>query len=101
MFTPDPHTANGAAGGGTDASTLDPNCRGWVASRPDHLLVTSGDFANLRVMARSEQDTTLVIRMPDGTYRCNDDSEGGVNPLVEGAFPAGTYAIFVGTYSAD
>ncbi len=48
-------------------------------------------------MARSEADTTLVVQKPDGTYLCNDDGEE-LNPIVSGAFPAGTYKVWIGSY---
>lgn len=57
------------------------------------------DFPNLRVMVSSQGDTTLVIRGPDGTYRCDDDSGGSLNPLVAGAFASGTYQVYVGTFT--
>ena len=49
-------------------------------------------------MTKSEGDTTLVIQAPDGSYRCDDDTED-MNPLVEGAFAPGTYKIWVGSYN--
>ncbi len=51
-------------------------------------------------MARSAEDTTLVIQRPDGTFLCNDDGIGQeLNPLVSAPFPAGTYKIWVGSYN--
>jgi multidrug efflux pump subunit AcrA (membrane-fusion protein) len=101
-FTPDPHVASGTSGAGAsgrDASTLDANCRGQIDSTPDHLFVATTAMSNLRIMANSQSDTTLVIHKPDGTYACNDDGEG-LNPIVviQGA-PAGTYQVFVGSYN--
>jgi hypothetical protein len=51
-------------------------------------------------MARADQDITLAIRKPDGTFLCNDDSEG-LNPMVEGAFAAGSYDVYVGSYATE
>ncbi|HJL49370.1 MAG TPA: hypothetical protein RMG45_26165, partial [Polyangiaceae bacterium LLY-WYZ-15_(1-7)] len=42
-------------------------------------------------------DTTLVVRKPDGTFVCDDDSEG-MNPMVTGSFPPGQYRVWVGSY---
>ncbi len=98
-FMPDPQTASGTSGGPTAANTLDPNCNGYVTGgTPDHILVAQTAFSNLRVMARSDADTTLVIQKPDGSYVCNDDSSEGFNPLIAAEFPAGTYKIWVGSY---
>jgi hypothetical protein len=101
-FTPDPHVASGTSGAGAsgrDASTLDANCRGQIDSTPDHLFVATTAMSNLRIMANSTSDTTLVVQKPDGTYACNDDGEG-LNPIVvvQGA-AAGTYQVFVGSYT--
>ena len=96
-FMPDPHKVEGTSGGNIQASTLNPSCTGWVTSTPDHLFVASNAFTNLRVLVHSADDTTLVVQKPDGTYLCNDDAEGH-NPIVTGAFPAGTYKVHIGSY---
>jgi hypothetical protein len=97
-FLPDPSVASGTAGGAVDASTINPSCRGWISSTPDHLFVANSAFNNLRIIARSDADTTLVVQGPDGAYRCNDDGDG-LNPVVPGPFVPGTYRIWVGSYS--
>lgn len=97
-FLPDPQTGRGAAGGPTDASTLNPMCRGFIPASPQHTLALQSAFANLRVIVNSTTDTSLVIRGPDGSYRCNDDAEG-LNPIVEGAWNPGAYQVFVGTFA--
>lgn len=99
-FTPDPRTADGEAGGPFDASTRNAQCRGWIGAVSDHTLHVTQPFTNLRVVVASPQDTTLVIQLSNGTYMCNDDSEG-LNPIVEGAFPAGIHRIYVGTYARN
>lgn len=100
-FMPDPATATGTAGGPTDASTLQPDCRGYIATTPNHVLTATGAFANLRIVVNGgNADLTLVVQGPDGRYLCNDDSDG-LHPMVQGAFSAGEYRIFVGTYSAQ
>ena len=96
-FTPDPHVAQGTSGGAINASTWNPTCSGWVSQTPDHIFVSSTAFANLRFIINSTQDTTLVLQKPDGTYLCADDTEG-LNPIVQGAFPAGTYKVWIGSY---
>ncbi len=103
-FTPDPHVENGTAGAGAgsrDASTLDPSCGGTIDATPDHILVLTGPSSNLRIMANSNIDTTLVIQKPDGTYACNDDSSG-LDPMV--ILPnarAGAYRVWLGSYDAN
>lgn len=100
-FTPDPMILSGSAGGPTDASSLDAQCRGHVGIIPSHTLQVSGAMPMLRIMAASDQDTTLVVRRPDGTYACNDDSDG-LNPAVDLAnVQPGAYNVFVGTYAPN
>jgi len=48
-------------------------------------------------MVRSEGDTVLLVHRPDGSFVCDDDTEGR-NPVVTGAFPKGTYRLWVGSY---
>ncbi len=96
-FTPDPRTVEGVSGGSVDAATLGGDCLGYISEAPNHLFVASDAFAKLRIMAASSSDVTLVVQKPDGSYLCNDDFEG-TNPLLEGAFPAGSYKIWVGSY---
>lgn len=100
-FMPDPQTASGANAGGTlRASTFDSGCNaGNIPTTPQHALTLTADFENLKIMVHSVSDTTLVIREPSGTYRCNDDTEG-LMPAIEGAFAAGTYQIWVGRFSS-
>ncbi len=99
--SPDPQTATGSAGGMTDASSLSGDCRGWIASSPNHVLTVTGAMPMLRVAANGgSADITLVVQRPDGTYLCNDDSDG-LNPMVEGAFVPGEYKIFIGSYDAQ
>ncbi|AKF10274.1 hypothetical protein [Sandaracinus amylolyticus] len=99
-FAPDPMILAGSAGGPTDASTLSPTCRGHVGIIPSHTLQITGPMPQLNVLVRADQDTTLVVRQPDGTYVCNDDSDG-LNPAVALTnLAAGSYNVFVGTYAA-
>ncbi|MCB9596742.1 MAG: hypothetical protein H6719_28730 [Sandaracinaceae bacterium] len=98
-FMPDPNTSTGTAGGTLMASTFDPHCRGNLPSAPQHTLMLGTDFRSLNVMVHSTSDTTLVIRTPDGSYRCDDDSGGSLNPKVSGSWGPGTYQIWVGVFA--
>lgn len=90
----------GSAGGSRAARGLGSGCVGSIAEAPSAILHVTDAFTGLQVLARSDQDTTLVILHPDGSYSCDDDSGGSRNPLVSGAFAAGDHQIWVGTYSA-
>lgn len=97
-FMPDPVITEGLAGGTQHARTLNESCTGWVEDVPNHVLVTTGAMAELRVVAHAEEDITLVIRRPDGSFVCNDDAEGtrGTDPMVRAEMPSGEHQIWVG-----
>jgi len=98
-FMPDPTIVQGRSGGARDASQISPGCNGWVdANKPDHIFNATTAYTNLRVLGHSTQDITLVMQKPDGTYVCNDDSEGTDPILVPGAMVPGAYKIWVGSY---
>jgi hypothetical protein len=57
---------------------------------------------DLYIYAEGNQDTTLLINTPDGSWVCDDDGHTGTNPLVVLPKAAeGLYDIWVGTYSND
>lgn len=99
-FTPDPHETAVTAGGPVDAASVAEGCGGHVARRPSVSLRynNAGDLP-LIISAASQADTTLVVRAPDRSWRCNDDGAGGLNPVVRFDSPAsGRYQIWVGTF---
>ncbi len=97
-FTPDPIVMSGSAGGPVQASTLGPNCVGWVAAQPSIEATITTQFPLLRMIVDGQSaDLTVMVQLPDGTYLCNDDSEG-LNPMVEGAVAPGLMRVWVGTY---
>jgi hypothetical protein len=102
-FEPDPHSVTLTAGGDIDASTVDGDCVGMIARRADFTLRyrNAGDLP-LIISATSDGDATLAIRAPDGSWHCDDDSGGGLNPLVRMDGPRnGRYQIWVGTFGPD
>lgn len=98
-FAPDPTLAMGTAGGPTPANTMGAMCRGSIATAPNVTLTTTAALPNVRILVRSEADTTLIVRLSDGRVLCDDDGAGYPNPAVMTALPVGTHQIYVGTYS--
>jgi hypothetical protein len=98
----DPTFAQGFGGGPIAGASLDPSCNGHYPNAPSHVLTLSAPLPSFRVMAFSARgtDLTLLVRLPNGTVYCNDDSDG-LNPMVEltGNAP-GDYQVYVGNYSA-
>jgi hypothetical protein len=99
---PDPVIVQGVAGGPVSASVLDPTCYGHVQVAPSHVLTVTSVVPQGRIMAFSTRgsDLTLMVRLPSGTYLCNDDSDG-LNPQIETLLYPGDYQIFVGTYGTS
>jgi hypothetical protein len=99
-FLPDPQYLSGVSGGPVPVQSIAPQCRGYIAQQPDHVVYLNGPFNFLRIFANSSSDTTLFIRGPHGEVYCADDTFG-TNPGVDlrGVAP-GAYQIFVGSYSA-
>jgi len=95
----------GTAGGPTPGETMSADCIGNFPLSAQHTVTVGAAIPMLRVLVNAgpDNDTTLAVRRPDGTYACNDDSgdpANGLNPLVEilNAAP-GEYQIYVGGYA--
>ncbi len=101
-FMPDPHTVSLRAGGSLEVDVG--SCTyGYVANAPDvDFYYDANDTAQLYIYVESDDDTTLLINRPDGSWMCDDDGHEGLNPLVHLEKPSsGLYNIWVGTYGDD
>jgi hypothetical protein len=99
-FQPQPTTQPGVAGGPIDGTTVNAACLGSIPPTPQHSVTVTAPIPNLRILVNSRgADTTLIVQLPDGSYRCNDDSDG-LNPMVQGPVAVGTLNVYVGAYSA-
>jgi hypothetical protein len=107
-FAPDPTTVSVIAGGPVSGSTMGA-ADGWCAGNypaAAQITLTTGAIAGLRIVGRSDQDTTLAIRLADGRVFCNDDGGGYPNPaldasIVTGGIPAGTHQVYVGSFGSS
>lgn len=93
------HTVELQAGGAIDASALGGGCIGLVAEAPDFDLYFDAGTAPLEIFVTSDADTTLVINAPDGSWVCNDDTNGLDPAVVFDAPLSGLYDIWVGSFS--
>jgi hypothetical protein len=101
-FTPDPHVTTVNAGGPIDVSTVSDNCRGFIAERPSFTLNFRKGELPLYIGVVAEDDTTLVIRSPNGQWMCDDDSGDNLNPVVSWSNPRnGRYQIWVGRFGSS
>lgn len=97
-FTPDPRNVDIQAGGNLDATRVPAgDCHGFIAAPPDVRINYTAGSLPLTISVNSGVDTTLVINGPDGSWSCNDDSNG-LNPAIRFDHPAsGQYDVWVGT----
>lgn len=106
-FLPDPHDLDVEAGGSIVASDAGFSgdelwCAGHITREPTANLFWDGQGGPLYVWAESEVDTTIAINLPDGSWACNDDGAGNLNPgLSFDTALSGRYDIYVGTYRSD
>jgi hypothetical protein len=103
-FMPDPHVVKLTAGGGRSVNVGNGSCSyGNVSDRPDLNLTYEGNGSRtLYIYAEGSSDITLLVNMPNASWRCDDDGLGNLNPiLVIPNAPSGLYNIWVGTYGSD
>jgi hypothetical protein len=101
-----PFTADVEAGGPLRAfqaglSSTD-YCVGHITREPTYVVNWAPSQPTpFAIYLDAERDTTLAIRLPDGSWRCDDDGSVGLNAGIgfpEGA--AGFYHVYAGTYGA-
>lgn len=74
-FSPDPILSEFTPGGADSASTLPPECVGYINdSQPDFRLSFQANSNPLGILVNSSADTTLLVSDPDGTWHCNGDA---------------------------
>lgn len=103
-FTPDPIRVEVTSGGSLNvaAMNLAPGCTGFATASPDFNFRLSAADSFLRVfMDAGNEDTTLIINRPDGSWVCADDVYG-VNPSIDFANAApGVYNVWIGSYRSN
>lgn len=102
-FTPAPARYDALSGGDIAVKSLNlgDNCLGYSASDPDFRIELASEFGRVTFLIASAEDTTLIINLPNGSWACNDDTNG-LNPaLVFHNAPAGPYQVWIGSYTAE
>ncbi len=101
-FAPAPFSLDALSGGDVAIKplALGDNCLGYAAAEPDILLELAAPFPRITLLAASQTDTTLIVRLPNGGWTCNDDANG-LNPalVLHNAAP-GMYLVWIGNYAA-
>lgn len=91
------------AGGSVRVDDVGPGCVGYAAAAPDIRLEWSGSISELYIYFQADEsndDATLLVQSPDGSWFCNDDmNDSALNPGLGLQNPAsGTYNIWMGSY---
>jgi hypothetical protein len=98
-FPLDPFIVSLQGGGPQAASTLSPDCKGFIPKSPAVTVDYKGKADLLKAFFYSDGDTVLVVQTPDGKYLCNDDTTALLlDPTIEIQKPAqGRYNVWVGS----
>lgn len=81
-FLPDPRELGMTAGGEVEVD-VDGCDYGYVAEAPDANFTYKGsETSPLYIYVESDEDTMLLVNGPDGTWYCDDDGFGDLNPLI-------------------
>jgi hypothetical protein len=95
-----PVSANVRAGGAISADRLNGDCWGYINESPS-LVLDLRAGGPVFIAGATDEDTTLIVRGPEGSVTCDDDGAGYPHPGVsfEDAAP-GRYEIWFATYNA-
>lgn len=101
-FLPDPRGVSVTSGGAVPMSVGDCDY-GYVSEAPDvDLYYTTSGTSGLYIYAEGMGDTMLLVNAPDGSWWCDDDSLGRLDPVLHfSEAPAGLYNVWVGSYSEE
>jgi hypothetical protein len=95
-----PVSANVRAGGAISADRLGENCQGYINEAPT-IALDLREGGRLYIAGATDEDTTLIVRGPDGALSCDDDGAGFPHPGIsyDDAAP-GRYEVWLATYTA-
>ena len=102
-FTGDPYTVEMVSGGEVATGYLGVACTGYAAVAPDFRMHWHRSSQEFRIFFASDAggDTTLLVNLPDGSWVCNDDAGGTLDPMIViGDPPQGQYDVWVGSLEA-
>lgn len=100
-FRNDPASIAISQGGDVRLGTIGDHCWGYASEAPDARVTYRAGRYTLYISTESELDGTIAVLAPDGTWHCDDDSAGNLDPgvIIENP-PSGEYAIWAGTFSS-
>lgn len=99
-FRDDPRRYEVTAGGDVDVGNDGTGCYGFAGQNPDLAMDYRAGNLPLFISGEGEFDGILAVQAPDGSWSCDDDTAGDLDPGVMFEAPAsGRYAIWYGTLS--
>lgn len=101
-FTPDPLRVMVPFGGGDPNPVEAPGCVGFLqAGAPTLRVDFEAGSLPLTFGATADADLNLVVRLPDGSFVCDDDSGDGLDPRIVLERPvSGSYAVWIGQWES-
>ncbi|MFC4725985.1 hypothetical protein AB6B38_11425 [Glycocaulis abyssi] len=99
-FRNDPASIEVSQGGDVRLGPLGTACVGFGSEAPSARLTYRAGRYQLYISTESERDGTIAVLAPDGSWHCDDDGAGSLDPGVTFAEPqSGDYLIWAGTFS--
>ncbi len=74
------------------------SCQGFISERPSLSIVSSHYSLEIQAMSDTDEDLTMVVLGPDGSWTCSDDADG-TNPAASVNGGEGEYSVWIGTFS--
>jgi hypothetical protein len=78
-------------------------CFGFADPNPDYIVVLEKGFSNLKFLVNSSgTDTTMLIKAPDNTIYCGDDTGKSKDASIDFKnLKAGNYKVWIGTFNTN
>lgn len=99
-FRNDPASIAVNQGGNVRLGPLGTRCVGYASAAPSARVTYRAGRFRLFISTQSERDGTIAVLAPDGTWYCDDDSAGDLDPgIIISEPPSGDYLVWAGTFS--
>ena len=89
------------AGGADRNAVPGSGCSGFISNGQPTAAVEVEGAGALSIYAVSDTDTTILVSDPAGRWHCSDDANGSNPAVTFTQAAAGTYVVWVGTFSPD
>lgn len=96
-----PASASVRAGGSDRNAVPGSGCSGFISNAQPTAAVEVAGAGPLSIYAVSGTDTTILVSDPAGRWHCSDDANGSNPAVTFSQAAAGTYVVWVGTFSPD